>query len=370
MSTTQAISPTRQTDPDEIEIRLSDIVQFLRDSRRTVLLWSLAALLIGALYTFLQPNQYTAYVTVMPELQSKGGGGLGNLSSLAGLAGINLDGTSGSAEAIRPDLYPSMLQGVPFGLYILNQTVRADNRLFTVEDYLTWSAESSAGSRVGQTLFGWLSSDDGGTVKAVVSHPQNSMQPLLLTKKQEGLIQAMNKRVAAEIDKKTGVITITAKMPNPAVAAAVAGLSLNYLTNYITNYRTGKSRHQVKFLTQQVASARRRYEAAEYGLSAYRDRNRSVFLNTAKIEEQRLQADYLLAQSVYNDLAKQLEQARIKVQEEVPVFQVLEPARVPLQKSEPRRTLIVLGFAIFGALVGLSLFLIRWLVRRQSTRTV
>jgi uncharacterized protein involved in exopolysaccharide biosynthesis len=158
-------------------------------------------------------------------------------------------------------------------------------------------------------------------------------------------------------------------MPDPTVAATVASLSLNYLTNYITNYRTGKSRQQVKFLSQQVTSARRRYKAAEYGVSAYRDRNRSVYLNTAKIEEQRLQADYLLAQGVYNDLAKQLEQARIKVQEEAPVFQVLEPARVPLRKSEPKRTMITLGFAIFGAIIGLFVFFIRWFVRRQSTRT-
>lgn len=366
MSTTQATPPARQSDPDEIEIRLSDVVRFLKDSRWTVLRWALGALVVGALYAYLQPNQYTAFVTVMPELQTKGGSGLGNLGSLAGLAGINLDGVSGSTEAIRPDLYPSMLQSVPFGLYLLSQPVRVGNRLFTVQDYLIWSAENSVGSRVWETLFGWLSSDDVVAVKAVNNRPQNPAQPLLLTQQQEGLIQAMGKRVVAEIDKRTGVITITAKMPDPAVAAAVARLSLDYLTNYVTNYRTGRSRQQVKFLTQQVTNARRRYQAAEYQVSAYRDRNRSLFLQTAKIEEQRLQADYLLAQTVYNDLSKQLEQARIKVQEEAPVFQVLEPARVPLRKSEPKRTMMALGSAVFGAIVGLFLFFIRWFAHRQS----
>ena len=170
----------------------------------------------------------------------------------------------------------------------------------------------------------------------------------------------MNERVFAEIDKKTGVLTIDAKMPDPVVAATIVQLALDYLTKYISNYRTGKSRQQVMFLTQQVTNARRRYEAAEYTVSAYRDRNRSIFLNTAKIEEQRLQADYLLAQTVYNDLSKQLEQARIKVQEEAPVFQVLEPARVPLQKSEPKRTITAIGFAVFGAIIGLSVFFARW----------
>jgi uncharacterized protein involved in exopolysaccharide biosynthesis len=173
-----------------------------------------------------------------------------------------------------------------------------------------------------------------------------------LTKKQEELSKKVSKRVSATIDKKSGIVTITSQMPDPVVAATTANQTLNYLTTYVTNYRTGKSRKQVQFLSQQVNNARHRYQAAEFALSSYRDRNRSLFLETAKIEEQRLQADYLLAQTVYNDLSKQLEQARIKVQEESPVFQILEPAQVPLLKSGPKRTLIILAFAAIGGILG------------------
>ena len=349
---------------DEIEIRLSDITQFLKSSLRTVIRWTLVGVIIGALYAVSQTNQYTSYVTVMPELQARGSSGLGNLGALAGLAGISLEAGAGGPDAIRPDLYPSMLQSIPFGLYILKQPVRVENRLFTIESYLNWAGQNSLRNSVSKVLFGWLSSDDTVRQKTVKEPVQNPLQPLVLSRTQEDLVQNMINRVKAETDKKTGVITITAKMPDPVVAATVARLSLDYLTNYVTNYRTGKSRQQVMFLDKQVMSSRRRYEAAEYNLSVYRDRNRSVFLNTAKIEEQRLQADYLLAQTVYNDLSKQLEQARIKVQEEAPVFQILEPARVPLNKSEPKRTIITLGFAIFGAIAGLVIFFVRWLTRR------
>jgi uncharacterized protein involved in exopolysaccharide biosynthesis len=349
---------------DEIEIRLSDILRFLKDSRQTVIRWTLIAFVIGVLYVSFQPNQYTSYVKVMPELQTRGSSSLGNLGALAGLAGISLDAGASGLDAIRPDLYPSMLQSSPFGLYMLKQPVRVDNQTYTVESYLKLAGQNSLSNRVSSALFGWLSSDDESPTKSVKEPTRNPSQPLVLSQTQEGLVQDMIRRVQAEIDKKTGVITITVKMPDPVVAATVARLSLDYLTNYVTNYRTGKSRQQVTFLDKQVANARRRYEAAEYMLSAYRDRNRSVFLNTAKIEEQRLQADYLLAQTVYNDLSKQLEQARIKVQEEAPVFQLLEPARVPVNKSEPKRTITALGFAIFGAIIGLVIFFVRWLIRR------
>ena len=58
-------------DEDEIEIRLSDIVQFLKESRWTVIRWASVFLILGVLYAFFKPNQFTVQVTVMPEIQSK-----------------------------------------------------------------------------------------------------------------------------------------------------------------------------------------------------------------------------------------------------------------------------------------------------------
>ena len=148
-------------------------------------------------------------------------------------------------------------------------------------------------------------------------------------------------------------------MPDRVVAATVARLSLEYLTNYITSYRTEKSRNQVNFLERQVANAKSRYQTAEYALSSYRDKNRSLFLNTAKIEEQRLQADFLLTQNLFSELSKQLEQAKIKLSDEAPVFKILEPAQVPLKKSAPKRSLILIGFTIAGAFLGIVWYGIR-----------
>ena len=105
----------------------------------------------------------------------------------------------------------------------------------------------------------------------------------------------------------------------------------------------------------------------EYALSEYRDKNRYLNLNTAKIEEQRIQADFLLTQNLFNELSKQLEQAKIKVAEESPVFKTLEPARVPLQKSGPKRTAIMAGFLVLGVIIGLVVFFIRKFVFSKST---
>ena len=58
-----------------------------------------------------------------------------------------------------------------------------------------------------------------------------------------------------------------------------------------------------------------------------------------------------LAFQVYSQVAQQLQVARAKIQEEKPVFAVVEPATVPLQSSGTSRKVIVLGFIFLAVCV-------------------
>ena len=53
-----------------------------------------------------------------------------------------------------------------------------------------------------------------------------------------------------------------------------------------------------------------------------------------------------LAYQVYSQVAQQLQVARAKVQEEKPVFAVVEPAVIPLQPSGTSRKMIVIGLMV------------------------
>jgi uncharacterized protein involved in exopolysaccharide biosynthesis len=338
-------------DDDIIEIRLSDIVDFLKKSRRQMLLGAILGLVLGGIYAFSKANEYSSQVTVLPELQSKSASGLGNLGSLAGLAGIDIGSMAGGGtDAVRPELYPNVLQSAPFALAIFKQPVyaREYKRTQPLETYLAEKTKSRLPS-----LFSFGGDEEPAT------DPADTSRALRLTKEQETLAELLYGRVSGVYDKKTGVLSIGATMPDPNVAADVVRHSLTYLTEYITTYRTEKARREVDFLNKQVSAAKQRYQSAELALSTYRDQNRSVFLNTAKIEEQRIQAEFLLAQDLYNTLSKQAEMAKIKVQENTPVFKVLEPARIPLKKSGPKRSLIMFGAAILGLFGGLVFAFLR-----------
>ena len=338
-------------DDDSIEISLADIIQFLKDSRSLVIKWGIAFTLIGVLVALLNKNEFVSEAKVLPELKSSSAAGLGgNLSALAGLAGINIDNMS-STDAMRPDLYPNVLQSLPFALYVLKQPVyvSSSKQTMPLEVYLEESAKIPY-------IESWF---EESVDTAQLYDPQGLSKTLEITKKQELLAKDVLKRVSAVFDRKTGIITINAKMRDRVVAATVARLSLEYLLTYVSTYRTDKTRKQLKFLSERVQEARRRYQSAQVTLQSYKDSHRGMATNMAQIEGERLLSEFVLAQTVYTDLSKQLEQAKIKVEEDTPVFKTLEAPRVPIKKTEPQRPIIVIGFAVFGIILGLGISFVR-----------
>lgn len=57
--------------------------------------------------------------------------------------------------------------------------------------------------------------------------------------------------------------------------------------------------------------------------------------------------------NVYNTLAQKQVQDKLRVQEQTPVYTIIEPASVPLKTSAPKKVLILIG-CIFLDLIAIS----------------
>jgi uncharacterized protein involved in exopolysaccharide biosynthesis len=85
----------------------------------------------------------------------------------------------------------------------------------------------------------------------------------------------------------------------------------------------------------------------------------------ARTEEERLQSDYQLAFEVYSQLAQQQEQAQIKVKEDTPVFSILKPVVVPVEKSAPNRPMILFIWIFLGGIISIV-----WIFGKQFLASV
>jgi uncharacterized protein involved in exopolysaccharide biosynthesis len=70
-----------------------------------------------------------------------------------------------------------------------------------------------------------------------------------------------------------------------------------------------------------------------------------------------LQSEYDLAYGVYSELAKQLETQELKVKEDTPIFTILQPVFVPLEKTGPNRALILIIYTFLGFVLSIGYIL-------------
>ena len=64
-----------------------------------------------------------------------------------------------------------------------------------------------------------------------------------------------------------------------------------------------------------------------------------------------------LKYSLYNSVVQQLQSARLKVQQETPVFTEIVPATVPLRASSPSKKKILAAFLFLGLIAGVAVAL-------------
>ena len=175
--------------------------------------------------------------------------------------------------------------------------------------------------------------------------------PFHLTRKEEKSLMLIKQSMKAEADKTTGITTITVTLQDPVVTAVVADSVVNKLQQYIADYRTRKATEDFNYQEVIYNKAKAEFYSLQQEYARYVDRNQKITLQSAKIEQERMKDQYDLAYQLFQQAATQLEVFRAKIQEDKPVFAVVEPASVPLKPSAPRKVIILIGF-VFLAVVG------------------
>ncbi|WP_223860146.1 GNVR domain-containing protein [Spirosoma validum] len=318
--------------------------------RVQALLIAVVCALVGIITALLLKPEFRSEARIMPEMNNGSGDMFKRLASVAGFAGMDFAEAEG-LDAVRPDLYPNVLQSTPFILYLIDQPITTTNgNRSTIGEFLLPEASEWSLKR----LFSFIKNEP-------VIYPINAKAggPVRLSARQRDLADEISERVTAKLDTRSGIISITALMPDANMAATVAHLAMDYLTQYVTSYRTGKARQDLQFYSQRLNESRHRYQTAQFNVFRYNDQHKYYVVQAATMEKQRLEAELTIAQTVYTELSRQFEQAKLKVQERTPVFKVLEPAQVPLKRVSPKRTLIVLLSGGIGLAIGVMYVLAR-----------
>ena len=343
---------------EEQEIDLMEYARKLWESRKTLLIASGIAAVLGVVIALTTPRQYTVTVTLAPESGKSGGGSLSGIASMLGMGGFSM---GSDADALNVMLYPNIVSSTPFILDLMDtpvKTIDEEQPDTTLTGYLTEYTKKSLMGTVISLPFKAI----GGVISLFkAEEPEvtgpGTIDPFQLTKDQSKIAEGIKKLIVANVDKKTGITTVSVTMQDPMVAAMLTDTVLLKLKQHITKYRVSKAEDDCKYWENLNNQRRDEYYAKQKEYAEYVDANKNVVLQSVQIEQERLQNDMQLAYQVYSNVATQLQMARAKVQEAKPVFVIVEPASVPLQASGTSRAMTVIG-TIFLIVAGTAVWIL------------
>ena len=335
---------------EELEIDLMDLLRKIIGIRKKIYKAAGIGLIIGIIVAISIPKQYTVEVTLSPEMGNNKGGGLSGLAASFLGSGVTMgDGT----DALNASLSADIVSSTPFLLELSAMEIPVTkNKVMSLNTYLDeetspwWSyVIGFPGMVIGGVKSLFTEEDED------IYFDKTSRGIIELSKKETEKIETLKEKITASVDKKTSMTSVTATFQDSKVAAVVADSVVKKLQEYIIDYRTSKSKEDCLYLEKLFKERQQEYYEAQKKYADYLDSHDNLILQSVRAEQERLQNDMSLAYQVYSQVASQLQVARAKVQEEKPVFAVVEPAVVPLEPSGTSRKIYVLAFIFLSVCI-------------------
>ncbi len=281
--------------PDQPSIQ--DVVNPLAKNRRKILLFSIISASIALGLNFLLPVYYKSTATLLPETEKGKLSALEQFADVAQLAGVKMPGS----EVSR--LYP---------IIVSSETVL---RSVIERKYHTSRFPDS----VNLIRYFELEEDT----------PEEDMYEAL---------KKMERLMSTAFESKTGLVEINVEMREPQLAADVLNAIIAELDRFMRLKKVTSASEQRRWVEVRLGQVREELREAEEKLKLFREKNRRVIDSPELLlDQERLLRNVQVKSTIFVELTKQAELAKIEEIKNITVVNVLDPGRPSVKKERPRR---------------------------------
>ena len=309
--------------------------------------WPITFVLSAALILCV-PRYYNCQVVLAPEVQSAVAGG--SLQSLASSFGFDMQRMSGT-DAIYPMIYPDMVSSPDFLVKLFDVPIHTSDDEFsgTYYEYLRTYQKFPFWTRWKSAILGWITPKEPELTFG--QKAKDGVDVFSLTKAQQGAIGHMQKNITCKVDKKTDVITFSVTAQDKLVCALMADSVCAALQTFITDYRTQKARIDLQYYEEMMNEAYSEYQQASNKYIRYVDSHSGMNMEQHRVVATNLEREMQIKQSAYTSFQKQYLATQARIQENTPVYTVLQSASVPLKPAGPRRMMFVIAMLFLATCV-------------------
>jgi len=278
--------------------------------------------------TILASNYYRSEARVVP-LDSKAAGGIGQLAAAAAAVGISVPGQDGGEGN-----YLDILQS-------------------------RWIQE-----RLLQTRFQFW--EPAG----VVGHNRWHDETLITHLQRKDLdagVRKLREHLGVSRDPKSNLILIYAETQSPELSQQIVRTAMALLQERAMEAGKTRGGEKAHFASSRLEEARRALNKAEEVFRDFLEKNRNYLTSSdpyVRLQGTRFETEIKLRQQLLMTIALNHEQALLEEKNDLPLLNVIDPPNLPVEKSRPARSIIVL--ATF-AVTFFALFLYKkreWIIAR------
>ncbi len=340
------------------EIDLIQVARTLWTSRRKILIIVLLFGVLGLFIALVSPVEFTAKTIIVTRAESRPNNS-SNLSGLAAMVGINLGSSMDAGSELTPVDYPEFIQSLSFQKSLMYTPIswQKFTEPVTIFDYYSKYAKPGFFQVLRQytiglpkTIIGWFKKKENTGVSAKSGSPNDGLE--YLSGAEQGVRGILTEKLKLTLNTKNNFIKLEARAPEAKAAAQIVKKARQLLQEKVTELKINKAQQNLEFTKSLYEEKKSEFVLAQGRLAQFMDKNLNLNSEMAKTEEDRLNSEYQIAFSVYNEMAKLLEKAKIQVKEDTPIFSVIEEVVVPTIRSKPKTEMILLIWVFLGGVIG------------------
>ena len=316
-------------DIEKNEIDLVKIFAGIYNYRKFILIFSLAITILGVVIAIISPVKYVSSTIFIPQSQENNAS---SISGVASLVGVNL-GNSTYGKEIPLSMYPQVSQSPKFKRLLLSQIIDKKNNL-SLKQYLI-------------------------EVYKLKQLNTKNLSPLHVSKLEETCFNILSEMVVINVNQKDGFVTISSEMPNPEYSAYVSNYAREILQKIIIDDRIESAKQNLKFSQELLSEKKIVFDDIQAKLAYFSNSNLNSVNSFVINEKEKLEADFEIINAVVTELSKQVEQAKLQVSKDTPVFSTIKEAVIPNLRSSPKRTQIVIIFGLIGFVLSVLFTIIK-----------
>ncbi len=276
------------------------------------------AVLAVALLIFSSGREYTSMMVILPDYGNKVGllAGLSGLSDIASMAGINVGSETPTA------IYENLVKSEAILAPVVLAKYRTEKYKQPVNLIEYWDLRDQ----------GWV--------------PDSLQERYKLVRAIDKLTSFMR----TDVERDTKILTVQLRMPEGSLVAEVINNVVESLDIYVRTKRKSNAVNQRKYIQLRMLEVGDSLELFEDDLAAFRTHNKVIDVSPElQLEQARLSRRVDIQQTVFMELQRQLELAKIEEIKDTPIINVREEAQNPVNPSSySRKTkfLIIMFFSI------------------------